>query len=483
MAAILQLNSTLHLGMIDGDSFNAFQQNRNPYFKKYHSRFWTSFNSNTMRRIQFRGEGIDEWIEPRSIPGNDIKSLQAFLHDHGFMPGARIDGVFDYWTLSSVRLFQEYVRTVEEIKEIGIPDGRVGSGTHDHMRRWQENKLYCEWGPEQAAGPANPYHWPHTSKEYDLWMNLLGQVKAGYQEELKNTTDPADRLDLYQLREVEKFPRKTDTLKINDWSFNRKDIHLVGLRCFQEMGNRERGNDDLFVLLMNGMVFKFWGSTDPKPAHTSSDGFEPYLVEGQHKYRLSWHKRSTGSVHKVYKALVPYDKGVLVFRDWSRTDSLNEEDIKKGLLYNEFLAADRENPNTTINIHWTFDGRNNWSAGCQVISGRSYINNRGDIVDCTDFSAPSYATVSAISKPGVKKNRGAYTFISDFVFAYARPEQDYVLYTLGRDGALEEFAEKKLKDLLGTQIYMNQPERNIGGEAIIHDMVNVMINRKKMVLV
>ena len=90
--------------------------------------------------MQFRGESLDEWIEPKEVPGNDVKARQKFLHKHGFMPGARIDGIFDYWTLASVRLFQEYIRTVEGI-DIGIADGRVGRGTHEHMMRCEENDI------------------------------------------------------------------------------------------------------------------------------------------------------------------------------------------------------------------------------------------------------------------------------------------------------------------------------------------------------
>ncbi len=474
MAPILRLNRTLHLGLIDEDSFAGFQNNRTGYFKKYHNRFWASFNNQTRRRIQFRGEGLNEWVEPKSNPGNDIKALQSFLRDHGFMPGGRLDGVFGYWTLSSVRLFQEYIRSVEGKTAIGIPDGRVGSGTHEHMMRWRKDNIYCEWGPQKSEDPANQFNWPFASREYDLWMNLLPRVQSGYLQALRNSSDTPHQLELFQLQEVKNFPGKTDSVKIDDWTFNRDDIHLIGLRCFQERRERERGNDDLFILLMNGMVFKFWGSTDPKPEHTS-DGFEPYLAEGQHKYRFSWHKRSTASVHKVYKALVPYDKGVLVFRDWSKTDALNEDDIRKGLLYNKYGAKNRENPNSTINIHWTFDGRNNWSAGCQVISGRSYINHNGDLIDCSAFSAPSYGTVSSVSTRGVKKNRGAYTFISDFVYAYSRPDQDYLRYTLGRDGALEEYADQELLDLLKKQIPNRRFDRAMqNAEAVVHGLVSKM---------
>lgn len=473
MTPILQLQKLLHLGTIDADSFDSFENNRINYFKKYHQRFWGSFGNQTRRRIQFRGESLDEWIEPKMIPGQDVKALQKFLHKHGFMPGARVDGVFDYWTLASVRLFQEYVRTVEGI-DIGIADGRVGRGTHKHMMRWEENDMYCEWGPDKTSNPEKEFTWSNPSIEYNLWMSLLPKVKGSFLEALKSTADLSEDINLFQLQEVQKF-KKTDSLKIDEWTYNKDDIHLIGLRCFQERGERSRGNDDLFVLLMNGMVFKFWGSTDPKPSRTS-DGFEPYLLEGQHKYGLSWHKVGTKSIKKVYKALVPYDKGVLVFRDWSMEDNLTEKDIRRGLAYNKTGKWDRNNPNKTINIHWTADGKSNWSAGCQVISGRSYINHKGVLVDCSKYSANDYSSVSAVSKPSVKYNRGAYTFVSDFIYVYASPKQDHVLYTLGRDGAIEQFADTEMLDLLKKQIPDHTFARGAGGEAVIHSIIDKLKN-------
>jgi hypothetical protein len=351
MTAILQLQNVLHLGVIDADSFDTFQNNRTNYFKKYHQRFWGSFGNQTRRRIQFRGEGLDEWVEPKKVSGDDVKALQKFLHKHGFMPGARIDGVFDYWTLASVRLFQEYIRTVEGIN-IGIADGRIGSGTHAHMMRWEENDLYCEWGPDKTTELEKEFTWSKPSKEYNLWIKLLPKVQKSFLQALESASDPSEDINLFQLQEVRKF-KKTDSLKIDDWSYNKDDIHLIGLRCFQERGERTRGNDDLFVLLMNGMAFKFWGSTDPKPSFTK-DGLEPYLVEGQHKYRLNWHKVGKKSIKKVYKALVPYEKGVLVSRDWSQNNKLTEEDIRKGLLFNNAKTnqgkrnTERDNPNTKL---------------------------------------------------------------------------------------------------------------------------------------
>ena len=482
--AILSLQRVLHLGLIDSDVFGKFQQNRTSYFKKYHNRFWWSFKNQTKRRQQFRGEGLNEWVEPKAIPGNDIKSLQTFLRDRGFMPGARIDGIFGYWTLASVRLFQEYIRTVEKIPGIGIPDGRVGKGTHAHMMRWEEEDLYCHWGPDRNAPADDPFLWSSSSEEHGLWLELMGQVKEHYEKELSIHGSDPDRLDLFQLNEVNNFPTTSDSVKISKWTFKPNDIHLLGLRCFQERDESTRGNDDLFILLMNGMVFKFWGSTDPKPNRTTSDGFEPYLVEGQHKYEFSWHKIGYTSVKKVYKALIPASKGVLVFRDWSSTDALDEEDIRKGLLYNKYGAANRKNPNSSIHIHWTADGRSNWSAGCQVISGRSYINDQGELVDCSTFSAATYDSVSPVSRPGVRRNRGAYTFLSDFVFAYSSPSQKEVLYTLGRDGILEDFADLKLLKTLNNQIPASPLlPGELKGEKVVHEMVSALTERRKGSLV
>ena len=474
--AILSLKRVLHLGLVDEDQYDKFIRNRKLYFRKYHDRFWWSFGNQKKRRVQFRGESVQEWIEPRAVPGRDVKALQAFLKDRGFMPGARMDGIYGYWTLAAVRLFQEYVRTVEGISGMGFPDGRVFEETHEHMMRWVRDDLYSRWGPDRDANSENPLRWSNKSREFKLWLNLLKNVKAEYIRRLEDTNNADGDLELFQLQEVNRFPVKTDTLRIRDWTFDPNKIHLLGLRCFQEKSNEERANDDLFVLLMNGMVFKFWGSTDPKPDFTT-DGLEPYLVEGQHRYTFSWHKSFGEQVKKVYKALVPEHRGVLVFRDWSGTDSLNNEDIRKGLLFNRDEIKDRENPNNTINIHWTADGGNNWSAGCQVISGRSYINDEGKLIDCSRFSATGYKGVSAVSKPGTKKNRGAYTFLSDFVFAYSRPEENTVLYTLGRDGILEDFENQELLKLLNSQIPDSSLEgTNLSGEKVVHEMVRAMVN-------
>lgn len=468
MTPILELQQVLHLGLIDQDNFADFQAQREDYFKLYHSRFWNTVDA--AKRLSFRGEGSHEWITPKPIPGNDIKKLQIFLKDHGFMPGARVDGVFGYWTLASVRLFQEYIRTVEGIKDVGIPDGRVFKGTHEHMMRWQKQNLYSEWGPNEREDAVGNFAWTDPNSEYLLWMQALRDAKEQYQLALANSTGTTEDISLFQLQEINDFDESTDTRKIDDWSFDPKDIHLIGLRCNHETEARQRGNDDLFILLMNGMVFKFWGSTDPRPAESKNN--EPYLVEGQHKYRLSWHKVAQSSAsEKVYKALVPYQHGVLVFRDWNEQDQLSDDDIRKGLKFHPPGRADLKNPNTTINIHWTFDGRTNWSAGCQVISGRSYINHKGDLIDCSRFSAGSYSQLSNVSQRGVSHNRGAYTFISDFIFTYAPKGVDYVLYTLGRD----ELIPPILLDVMAGQGVMHHLSEEVkNGQDLVKNLLKIM---------
>ncbi len=447
---ILHLSEVLHLGMIDEDSFDQFQSDKEAYFRKYHELFWDT-PAYKSKRMHFRGEGANEWVEPRTTKGNNIRNLQAFLQDHGFMPGARLDGVFGYWTLASLRLFQEYIRTIEGlgVEETGMPDGRVWKNTHKHMMRWRDNKLYSTWGPNEVnKDKPSEFKWTKPSKEFELWMKVLNKSKERCQRVLDKGAAKDDLL-LFQLQDLENYDQDTDSRKVSEWMYNREEIHLIGIRRKQEQSSRVRGNDDLFVLLMNGMVFKFWGSTDPHPDKSKKQ--EPYLIEGQHKYKLAWHKVSNSQ--RIYKALRPYGPGVLVYRDWSGRDALSEEDIRKGLSHNSSRPRDEklDNPNTLINIHWTFDGFTNWSAGCQVISGRSYINNEGRLINCSTFSAASYDTLSSVSKKGVRRNRGAYTFISDFILAYSSTETDHVLYTLCNDEVINHFSDASLQSLLAFQ--------------------------------
>ncbi|MGB7396083.1 MAG: peptidoglycan-binding domain-containing protein, partial [Pricia sp.] len=297
--------------------------------------------------ISFRDDDRTAWRRFRDTPGTDVERLQQFLSKTGFMPRGVVDGIFDYVTQPSVRLFQEYVRSVEGIQGM-LPDGIVGSGTWGHIERWIAADKISDWGRASDASPTT---------EYRKWINLLHKAKTHYGQ----NPHPI-------LMQVADFEKLSDTRKIDDWEFDPKHIHLIGIRRAQDLNRNRRENDDIFILLVRGMVFKFWGSTDASQ-NMSSRRDEAFLVEGQHKYRFGWHKISVEK--KIYRALKPYRNGVLVFRDRDDDNALTERDLNAGL---------DAVPNQSINIHWSGMGHSNWSAGCQVIAGKSYINHLNRVV-------------------------------------------------------------------------------------------------------
>lgn len=478
---------TIRLGSVDQEPFEKIFQSedhRSDYFKQYHERFWglDHWYENGAnppkpdlaatwrdRKIKFRGEANDHWVTPNRpqaredrlpVSGNEVARLQTFLRDAGFLPDAEIDGIFDYYTLSGFRLFQEYVRSVEKDDRIGKPDGIVGTKGWAAVERWPEGKV-CEWGvayekmKKAKASLAAQNEQPSiegdkldfASSEFKRWLKTMREARDFYKEQLANASPSEldENLELYQLNLVEQFEVKCDTKPMEEWSFNAKDPHLLGIRCNHERGILNRENDDLFVLLLNGMVFHFWGSTDPNPklAHQGrSKGDEPFLVEGHHKYKFGWHKLNPT---QVYGGLHPYSNGVMVFRDRDNDNALTEEDIRAGL---------DKKPNTTINIHWSGKGDFNYSAGCQVISGKSYINHRGEVVDCSEFASTGYSGLE-------NKTRGAYNVLADLVFVYSPPGVDYIYYTLGQDGTLDlvspelssEFAHEKVAQMKGEELH------------------------------
>ncbi len=303
-------------------------------------------------------------------------------------------------------LIQEFA-TVEADPSIGVPDGLVGPNTLEHMEKWkQENAGVCHWGSASAQNPSN---------EFSQWIQLLEKAKSNF------LANPGPILS-----HVENYKKDSDTLKISAWNTSRELIHLIGIRRNQEvLANKERReNEDLFVLLINGLVFKFWGSADPNPGIYGDKEKDrrdtlPFLVEGQHNYQFGWHKLSDQV--KVYRALKPASVGVLVFRDKDGNRSLTDFDVVKGL---------DPSPNNSINIHWSGIGRTNFSAGCQVIAGQSYINDKGDVVNCADFAAASYDEL------GNQKTRAAYNVLADIILSYAPPGVRTITYTLGRDETL-----------------------------------------------
>ena len=398
--------SALFLGNFDAGKIQNNEE-RKAYLKPFHQ----GGNLNDLtNKMQFNDDDARKKRGFVEVPGTEISDLQQFLFENGFMPRGVIDGVFDYVTQAAVRLFQEYVRTIEGVEEMKV-DGIVGNGTLGHVKRWQENGLKCDWANWSTE---------NQSPEYIQWMKLLDMAKEQYM---------ANQHPI--LRQVAGFDKDTDTVRVEQWKYDPDDIHLIGIRVDQDLADPARENDDLFVLLVRGLVFKFWGSTDPSQAMAYNKKKkrgrfdEAFLVEGQHKYKYGWHRSE-------YRALKPYKHGVLVFRDRDDDNALTETDLSAGL---------DSTPNTSINIHWSGIGLSNWSAGCQVIAGQSYLNHNNDPVQCIKY--------------GEHRRKGAYNMLADLIVCYATKERDYIYYTLGRDGSLD------LDSFFGLENYVNKTIENM----------------------
>ncbi|WP_310991988.1 peptidoglycan-binding domain-containing protein [Aequorivita marina] len=389
--------STLYLGSCDKGSV---PKDRKKFLKPFHK------DGLTTSVVSFRDDDRTTWRSFREGNTDEVAQLQQFLYEAGFMPRGVIDGIFDYVTQAAARLFQEYVRTLDpQGDKTMVPDGIVGKGTMQHINRWKNQGKVAEWGKAVSA----------PSKEYSDWIKLLKKAKVYYQ------ANPGPIM-----KAVNTLPNTYSTIKARNWNFEPDEIHLIGIRRNQDKTEaNKRANDDLFVLLIGGMVFKFWGSTDPSKNMVGTRRNAPFLVEGQHKYRFGWHKISVEK--KIYRALKPYNsRGVIVLRDLDRDNALSPNDLfVKG---NNSLEV-----NNSINIHWSGIGTSNWSAGCQVIVGKNYINNRNNLVDCSKFTSTAYSQLNSRSK----KTKGAYNVLADLVVCYSKPGVNHVLYTLGREESLD----------------------------------------------
>lgn len=350
-------------------------------------------------------DGVFRSLEP--LPGAEIASLQASLQGLGFYPTGDVDGVFGYRTRSAVRLFQHYVRFAEGDAAIGVPDGVAGPKTAAALARWRESGNRFDSLPGRGS---------LASDDFGDWLALLSKVRQAWQDK---SDSPAQASHA--------FGGPTDTLRLSQWNTDPMSIHLLGIRRKAGQSSNKRSNDDAFVLLLGGRyVWKFTGSTDPNPSLAERKD-EPYLVPGQHVYRFGWHKLGTD---RVYRALKPAQSGPLVFRDRDDDDALSAADMLAGASAND-----------SINIHWSGRGTSNWSAGCQVIAGKSYLDTTGRVVDCSPFASVTYGGLA-----GNAGTRGAYDVFVDAMSIVARSirhrDSERIHYTLLREEDLALGPEK-----------------------------------------
>lgn len=327
---------------------------------------------------------------PAQAGAMSVKQVQQALKDLGFFPGGQVDGICGYRTQSAIRLFQEYVRSVERLD--CTPDGQFGPRSQEHLQRWLRDGLKPNWQPAVTAWAAGA-----ATGEFATWLAWLEAVKARCQA----SPGPV-------LQRVNAIAKPSDTRKPKDWDFSSQaGIHLIGIRR-EVMSGRF---DDIFVLLIKGLVYKFQGTTDP--GATENPAGMPFLVPGQHHYHFGWHK-------STYLALRPESAGVLVVRA-GQDGKLTPDDLERGL-----------EVNATINIHWGGRGLlgqvNNWSEGCQVITGSVYVDAANRLVSCQPFAA---VTPAEPRDPASKKTRGAYNMLLDLVTALGSDLGDgRVKYTL-----------------------------------------------------
>ena len=338
--------------------------------------------------------GLDKVSLEKYLPDTDqsmsVAQVQDGLKSIGFFPGGEIDGICGYRTQSAIRLFQEYVRSVEKADAGLVPDGRFGPRSQAHLKRWMDGDLRSEWTPTIERWRAGTL----GQTEYTAWLALLEKVKQRY------LASPNRMLEM-----VNAFGGASGTRKVAQWDFRPlENIHLIGIRRDEFNGK----SDDIFVLLIKGLVFKFQESTEPGVMEDAA-GY-PFLVQGQHDYHFGWHK-------KTYLALRPQST-VLVVR--SKSDNrLDDADLKNGL-----------EANGSINIHWGGRGLGgdvkDWSAGCQVITGSVYIDPEDELIECSRFAAVR----SSDPMIDPSKTRGAYNVLVDLVTALSSDQVPTVKYTL-----------------------------------------------------
>ena len=242
-----------------------------------------------------------------------------------------------------------------------------------------------------------------TSLEYKTWLGRLTNLKAKLIE----------KPDL-KLTKVLEYANPSDTRKLDEWDFNSQDVQIIAIRrnpLLPRIFDQTR-DEALFILLVNGRVFKFLGTTGPfftDAGHgkNKKDAINAaFLANGQHKYRM-------GNVDN-YRALLPLNNGVLLFRDYNEDNLLTDDDVARGL--------DPE-PNDDVFIQWYGTGKANFYTGAQLVIGQNYINPSGRIINCAPFTANSKQ-----GKDELEISKGAYGIFVDLI--WAQSENRTVYYTL-----------------------------------------------------
>lgn len=346
--------------------------------------------------LRFRDDSRNQWWPWEPISGQRVRELTGFLQDAGFMPYAEHGGIFGYATQAAVRLFQEYVRTIGDPERHGRrdppawPDGMVGQDTRFYISQWQAEGKHCRWALDEP------------SPDFLRWTRWLDAAREWY------GSHPTPAME--QLRSAD---RRGDTLLPEEWSFDPSTPQLIGIRRNAHRAStaaERRPPDDLFVLLIRGLTFYFWGSTDANPS-TRKEG---YLTEGQHRYRFNWHNIGADRRDRIYKAGRPATAGVMVLRDVHGDNALTDRNRRDG-----FDPV----PNPTFNIHWSGLGISNWSAGCQVISGKNYCNDVGALISCTEYTARNdRERGQRRGTEGPRLTMGAYNVLSDLLLCYTPRE-------------------------------------------------------------
>ena len=399
----------LRLGRMD-ETVGLTHRQKTEFFDRYHHPHGFARDD-----LRFRDDSRNAWRKLEATPGERVRALTRRLQQYGFMPHASHDGIFGYVTQAAVRLFQEYVRTVGDPlrhaarQPASWPDGVVGSDTQYYLDAWE------------TAGHRSRWVDPEATQDYAGWIDWLHRAAGHYRDS-----------PTVAMRHLIAAGRRGDSLVPADWQFSPDEPHLIGIRRLQDRPRAASDNrpvDDHFVLLISGRSFYFRGSTDPNP----SDRREAYLVEGQHRYRFNWHNVGASRRDRIYKAGRPAGAGVMVLRDRHGDNALTARNLRDG-----FDPA----PNPTINIHWSGVGRSNWSAGCQVIAGGSYLDDRGTFADCREYTARNDRERGQKGpQSGARLTMGAYTFLSDLLLCYTAPapegEKPVFRYTLLGDDAFD----------------------------------------------